>query len=132
MISFTGIFLKILQNYPKLSLTIYLFWGIWGYLRYLTGRGNVRCGMHLVREISVGHLPGRGNVRWAFVWLGKCPLGICLVGEVSIGDVSGRGSVRPGRVRRGWVRESSHLLYIFLSQWFSYALCLLGFHHTMF
>ena len=30
----------------------------------------------------------------AFVWSGKCPLGICLVGEVSTGDVSGRGSVR--------------------------------------
>ena len=39
-------------------------------MRYLTSRGNVRCGMHLS--------------------------GICLVGEMSIGDVSSRGSVHRG------------------------------------
>ena len=38
----------------------------------------------------------------AFVWSGKCPLGICLVGEVSTGYVSGRGSVRRGCV---WLRK---------------------------
>ena len=82
MISFTGIFLKILQNYPKLSLTIYLFSG-----KYLSG-------ICLVGEMSVGHLSGWGNVLWAFVWSGKCPSGMCLVGEVSVreesvGDESG-------------------------------------------
>ena len=61
---------------------------------YLTSRENVRCGNHLVREVFVGHLFGRGNVRWAFVWSGKCPSGICLVGKVSIRDVSGRGRIR--------------------------------------
>ena len=34
------------------------------------------------------------NVRWAFVWSGKCPSGMCLVGKVSIRDVSGRGRIR--------------------------------------
>ena len=70
-------------------------------MRYLTGRGNVRCGMHLLRKISVGHLSGRGNVRRGYVWSGKCPSGMCLVG-----DMSGRGSVRRGNTRRGCVRES--------------------------
>ena len=58
-------------------------------MRYLTGRGNVHCGMYLLRQISVGHLSGRGNVRRGCVWSGKCPSGMCLVGEVSVGDVSG-------------------------------------------
>ena len=61
---------------------------------YLTSRENVRCGMHLVRKVSVGHLSGLGNVRWAFVWSGKCPSGMCLVRKVSIRDVSGRGRIR--------------------------------------
>ena len=55
---------------------------------YLTGRGNVHCGMHLLRQISVGHLSGRGNVRRGCVWSGKCPSGMCLVGEMSVGEVS--------------------------------------------
>ena len=70
-------------------------------MRYLTGRGNVRCGMHLLRKISVGHLSGRGNVRRGYVWSGKCSSGMCLVGEVSVGDVFGRGSVRRGCVWLG-------------------------------
>ena len=65
-------------------------------MRYLTGRRNIRCGMHLLRQISVGHLSGRGNVLRGCVWSGKCPSGMCLVGKVSVGDVSGRGSLRMG------------------------------------
>ena len=43
-----------------------------GYFRYLTGRGNVSFGMHLVGEISVEYLSGResvsrGNARRVFV-----------------------------------------------------------------
>ena len=76
-------------------------------MRYLIGRGNVRCGMHLIMQISVGHLSGRGNVRRGCVWLGKCPSGMCLVGEMSVGVVSGRGSVRRGRVPRGNVCRGS-------------------------
>ena len=49
-------------------------------MRYLTGQGNVNCGMHLLRQISVEHLFGRGNVRRG----------------CDVGDVSGRGSVRRG------------------------------------
>ena len=49
-------------------------------MRYLIGRGNVRCGMHLIMQISVGHLSGRGSVR--------------------------RGRVPWGNVRRGCVRQS--------------------------
>ena len=64
------------------------FWGILGYLRYLTGWGNAHCGMHLLRQISVGHLSGRGNVRRGYVWSGKCPSGMCLVEEMSVGEVS--------------------------------------------
>ena len=45
--------------------------------------------MHLVRQMSVEHLSGRGNVHRRCVWSGKCPPGICLAGELSIGDVSG-------------------------------------------
>ena len=44
--------------------------------------------MHLLRQISVGHLSGRGNVRRGCVWSGKCPSGMCLVGEMSVGEVS--------------------------------------------
>ena len=62
-------------------------------MRYLTGRGNVRCGMHLLRQISVGHLSHRGNVRRGYVGSEKCPSEMCLVG-----DVSGRGSVHRGCV----------------------------------
>ena len=76
-------------------------------MRYLTGRGNVRCGIHLVREISVGHLSGRESVRQGCAWSGKFPSGICLVGEMSVGDVSGRGNVCRGSVRRGRVRRGN-------------------------
>ena len=97
---------KVVSNY------MYFFWGIYNYLRYLTCRGNVSCGMHLVREIylssiclvgkvSVGDVPGTGNVRRAFDWSGKCPSGMCLFGEVSFGGVSSRGSVRRGSVWSG-------------------------------
>ena len=62
-------------------------------MRYLTGKGNFRCRMHLVRQISVGHflvgdVSGRGSVCWGCVWLGKCPSGMCLVGEMSVGEES--------------------------------------------
>ena len=70
-------------------------------MRYLTGRGNVRCAMHLLRQISVGHLSGRGSVRRGYVWSGKCPSGMCLVGEMSAWDVSGRGNVHRGCVWSG-------------------------------
>ena len=78
---------KVVSNYI-------FFWGIWGYLRYLTGRANVRSGMHLLRQISVGHLSGRGNVHRGCVWSGNCPSVMCLVREVSVGDVSGWGNIR--------------------------------------
>ena len=61
------------------------------YFRYLTGRRNVRCGMHLVREMSVGHLPGGENVRRGCFWSGMC----------LVGDVSGWGNVRRGCVWSG-------------------------------
>ena len=57
--------------------------------------------MYLLWQISVGHLPGRGNARPGYVWSGKCPSVMCLVGEVSVGDVSGKGSVRRGFVWLG-------------------------------
>ena len=57
-------------------------------LGYLTCRGNVRCGMHLVREISVGHLSGRESVRRGCAWSWKCPSGMCLVGKMSVEEVS--------------------------------------------
>ena len=63
-------------------------------MRYLTGRANVRSGMHLLRQISVGHLSGRGNVHRGCVWSGNCPSVMCLVREVSVGDVSGWGNIR--------------------------------------
>ena len=65
-------------------------------MRYLTGRGNVRCGIHLVREISFGNLSGRESVCRGCAWSGKCPSDICLVG-----DVSGRGNVLRGCVWSG-------------------------------
>ena len=73
-------------------------------MRYLTVRGNVHCGMHLLRQISVGHLSDRGNVHRGCVWSGKCLSGICLVGEVSVGDVSGWGNIRQGCV---WFGKSA-------------------------
>ena len=84
-------------------------------MRYLTGWGNVRCGMHLVRQISVGHLSGWGNVRRDLsgrgiirrgcVWSRKRPSGMCLVEEVSIRDVCRRENICRGRVPRGNVRR---------------------------
>ena len=52
------------------------------YFRYLTGRRNVRCEMHLVRGMSVGHLPVGENVRrgcfWSgCVWSERCLSGMC-------------------------------------------------------
>ena len=70
---------------------------------YLTGRENVRCGMHLLRQISVGHLSGRGNVRQDVSGRGSVRRGMCLVGEVSVGDKSGWGNVRRGCV---WSEKS--------------------------
>ena len=52
----------------------------------------------------------QANIYRAFVWSGKCPLGMCLVGEMSIGDVSGRGNVR-----RGCVGESEKKSFLILS-----------------
>ena len=104
-------------------------------MRYLTGRGNVHCGMHLLRQISVGHLSGRGNVRpsemclvgevsvgdvsgrgsvrWGCVWSGKCPSGMCLVGKVSVGEVSvGEESVRETSVGDVSGNQQVHALFL--------------------
>ena len=77
-------------------------------MRYLTGWGNVRCGMHLLRQISVGHLSGRGNVRRGCVWSGKCPSGMCLVGEMSVGEASA-GEESVGQMSVGDVSGNSKI-----------------------
>ena len=64
------------------------------FLRYLrlfevfNRSGKCPLWVHLLRQISVGHLSGRGNVRRGYVWSGKCPSGMCLVEEMSVGEVS--------------------------------------------
>ena len=63
--------------------------------------GNVRCGVHVVREISVGHFSGRESARRGCDWSGKFPLGICLVREISVGHLSGPGNFRRGPVWSG-------------------------------
>ena len=74
--------------------------------------------MHLIRQISVGHLSGRGNVRRGYVWSGKCSSGMCLVGEMSVGEVSvGEESVREmsvGDVSGNPEKNYEQTLYVFV------------------
>ena len=95
-------------------------------MRYLTGRGNVRCGIHLVREISVGHLSGRESVRRGCAWSGECPSGIYLVGDVAV-----RGNVCRGCVRESytcaWVRvhytHRHRYIYIYIYIYICVCVC---------
>ena len=66
--------------------------------------------------MSVGDVPGRGNIHQVFVSSWKCSSGMCLVGEMSVGDVTGRGNVRWGCVDRGNILwRSVQTLFHFLT-----------------
>ena len=69
-----------------LSLTIYFL----RYLRFFEV-------FNWLGKCSLWDPSTQENVYRAFVWSGKCLLGICLVGEVSVGDVSGRAYVWSGK-----------------------------------
>lgn len=98
--------LTILPNFLKNSFDLWRIYlwvelSISDYFRYLTCRGNVCCGMHLVREMSAGNFSRRESVLRGCDCLEECPSGICLVREVSVGHISGRRSVRWGCVWSG-------------------------------